>query len=99
MYDDISRERKDKNRAKQRAYVRMVTNMGGSLNLELFCEKVKECGHVCQRLDVDIARFYKQAPKTCYNFLMLARQGKYNDCAFHRLIPGFMVNIRHRCHL
>jgi len=22
---------------------------------------------------------------------MLARQGKYNDCLFHRLIPGFMV--------
>jgi cyclophilin family peptidyl-prolyl cis-trans isomerase len=22
---------------------------------------------------------------------MLARQGKYNDCLFHRLVPGFMV--------
>lgn len=22
---------------------------------------------------------------------MLARQGKYDDCPFHRLIPGFMV--------
>jgi cyclophilin family peptidyl-prolyl cis-trans isomerase len=32
-----------------------------------------------------------QAPKTCYNFLMLAKQGKYNDCLFHRLVPGFMV--------
>jgi peptidyl-prolyl cis-trans isomerase-like 2 len=40
MYDDISRVRKEKDRAKRRAYVRMVTNMGGSLNLELFCEKV-----------------------------------------------------------
>ncbi len=22
---------------------------------------------------------------------MLAREGKYNDCLFHRLVPGFMV--------
>ncbi|KAH8835275.1 cyclophilin-like domain-containing protein [Flagelloscypha sp. PMI_526] len=59
---------KEKDMGKRRAYVRMVTSLGGgSLNLELFCEK------------------------TCYNFLMLARQGKYNDVIFHRLIPGFMV--------
>ncbi|KDQ06215.1 hypothetical protein BOTBODRAFT_141243 [Botryobasidium botryosum FD-172 SS1] len=70
MFEDISRERKDKDKSRWRAYVRVVTNMGGSLNLELFCEK---------------------APKTCYNFLMLAKQGKYNDCPFHRLIPGFMI--------
>jgi len=24
---------------------------------------------------------------------MLARAGKYNDCLFHRLVPGFMVSI------
>jgi hypothetical protein len=24
---------------------------------------------------------------------MLARQGKYNDCLFHRLVPGFMVPV------
>lgn len=40
MYDDIQLIRKERDRAKKRAYVRMVTNMGGSLNLELFCEKV-----------------------------------------------------------
>jgi len=33
-----------------------------------------------------------QAPKTCYNFLMLAKAGKYNDVLFHRLVPGFMVS-------
>ncbi|KAG8936518.1 Peptidyl-prolyl cis-trans isomerase cyp8 [Tulasnella sp. 418] len=70
MFDEIAKERKEKDKVKQRAYVRMVTNMGGSLNLELYCEK---------------------APKTCYNFLMLARQGKYDDCPFHRLIPDFMI--------
>lgn len=61
---------KEKDVGKRRAYVRVVTSLGGSLNLELFCEK---------------------APKTCYNFLMLARNGKYNDNLFHRLIPGFMI--------
>ncbi|KAH8120456.1 peptidylprolyl isomerase-like protein 2 [Phellopilus nigrolimitatus] len=61
---------KEKDVGKRRAYVRVVTNLGGSLNLELYCEK---------------------APKTCYNFLMLAREGKYDDCIFHRLVPGFMI--------
>ncbi|CAE7203310.1 unnamed protein product [Rhizoctonia solani] len=74
MFDDISKERplksQKKNLASRRAYVRMVTNLGGSLNLELFCEK---------------------APKTCYNFIMLAKEGKYDNCPFHRLIPGFMI--------
>ncbi len=40
MYDEVSRVKKEKDRAKKRAYVRMVTSLGGSLNLELFCEKV-----------------------------------------------------------
>ncbi|KAF9455032.1 peptidylprolyl isomerase-like protein 2 [Macrolepiota fuliginosa MF-IS2] len=62
---------KDKDVGKRRAYVRVVTSLGGSsLNLELYCEK---------------------APKTCYNFLMLAKAGKYDNCLFHRLVPGFMV--------
>jgi len=40
MYGHIQLIKKEKNRAKKRAYVRMLTNMGGSLDLELFCEKV-----------------------------------------------------------
>jgi hypothetical protein len=37
---------KEKDVGKRRAYVRVVTSLGGGLNLELFCEKV--CGlHVC----------------------------------------------------
>ncbi|KAJ7596909.1 cyclophilin-like domain-containing protein [Mycena floridula] len=75
MFEDISNppkkgKGKDKDVGKRRAYVRVVTSLGGSLNLELFCEK---------------------APKTCYNFLMLARAGKYDQCLFHRLVPGFMI--------
>ncbi|TYJ53572.1 peptidyl-prolyl cis-trans isomerase-like 2 [Cryptococcus floricola] len=32
-----------------------------------------------------------RAPKTVYNFVQLAKQGKYDNVVFHRLIPGFMV--------
>ncbi|KAL9715932.1 cyclophilin peptidyl-prolyl cis-trans isomerase Cyp8 [Leucoagaricus gongylophorus] len=76
MFEDFlnpagKKKGKDKDVGKRRAYVRVVTSVGGgSLNLELYCEK---------------------APKTCYNFLMLAKAGKYNNCLFHRLVPGFMV--------
>ncbi|KAF8898859.1 cyclophilin-like domain-containing protein [Infundibulicybe gibba] len=75
MFEDISNplkgKGKEKDVGKRRAYVRVVTTLGGSsLNLELFCEK---------------------APKTCYNFLMLAKAGKYDNCLFHRLVPGFMT--------
>ncbi|CDZ96367.1 peptidyl-prolyl cis-trans isomerase-like 2 [Phaffia rhodozyma] len=32
-----------------------------------------------------------KAPKTCYNFIMLAKEGKYDGVIFHRNIPGFMI--------
>jgi len=32
-----------------------------------------------------------KAPKTCHNFLLLCRRGYYNNVAFHRVIPGFMM--------
>ena len=32
---------KEKDVGKRRAYVRVVTTLGGGLNLELFCEKVR----------------------------------------------------------
>ncbi len=38
-----------------------------------------------------------RAPKTVYNFIMLAKQGYYDETKFHRLIPGFMVWISN-CH-
>ncbi|OXC70379.1 peptidyl-prolyl cis-trans isomerase-like 2 [Cryptococcus neoformans] len=31
-----------------------------------------------------------RAPKTVYNFVQLAKAGKYDNVVFHRLIPGFM---------
>ncbi|KAI0756707.1 cyclophilin-like protein [Daedaleopsis nitida] len=75
MFDEFANppkgKGKEKDVGKRRAYVRVITSLGGgALNLELFCEK---------------------APKTCYNFLRLAKAGKYNDVIFHRLVPGFMI--------
>lgn len=55
MFEDISNplkgKGKEKDVGKRRAYVRMVTSLGGgSLNLELFCEKV--CLLICTFLIV-----------------------------------------------
>lgn len=33
-----------------------------------------------------------RAPRTVYNFVQLAKAGKYDNVVFHRLIPGFMVS-------
>jgi len=43
MYDAIqnpAKGKKEKDVGKRRAYVRVVTSLGSSLNLELYCEKV-----------------------------------------------------------
>lgn len=43
MFDAIQnplKARKEKDLGKVRAYVRVNTSLGGSLNLELYCEKV-----------------------------------------------------------
>lgn len=48
MYDAIQnppKGKKEKDVGKRRAYVRVVTSLGGSLNLELYCEKVKVPSH------------------------------------------------------
>jgi len=42
-------------------------------------------GNLNMQLDVD------RAPKTCHNFLLLAKKGYYNKVMFHRLIKGFMI--------
>jgi cyclophilin family peptidyl-prolyl cis-trans isomerase len=35
--------------------------------------------------------FAKDAPVTVNNFVFLARDGYYDGCTFHRVIPGFMA--------
>jgi peptidyl-prolyl cis-trans isomerase B (cyclophilin B) len=39
------------------------------------------------KIELDTSR----APKTTSSFAYLARQGAYDDTAFHRIIPGFVV--------
>ena len=51
MFEDISNplkgKSKEKDVGKRRAYVRVITSLGGSLNLELYCEKVRVTMLVC----------------------------------------------------
>ena len=35
--------------------------------------------------------YYRQAPKTCHNFVELSRTGYYNNTVFHRIIANFMI--------
>lgn len=41
--------------------------------------------------DITLEFFNDKAPKHVENFLKLAREGFYNQTAFHRVIPGFMI--------
>ncbi|GAA6024779.1 hypothetical protein JCM11491_000779 [Sporobolomyces phaffii] len=41
--------------------------------------------------DLNLELYAERAPRTCYNFLKLAQEGKYQNIKFHRLIPGFML--------
>ncbi|KAI8814927.1 peptidyl-prolyl cis-trans isomerase-like 2 [Cladochytrium replicatum] len=41
--------------------------------------------------DINIELFCRDTPRTCYNFLMLAKKGYYNNVQFHRLIKDFMI--------
>ncbi|GAA5927111.1 PPIL2 family peptidylprolyl isomerase [Sporobolomyces koalae] len=41
--------------------------------------------------DLNLELYCERAPRTCYNFLKLAQEGKYQNIKFHRLIPGFML--------
>ena len=38
-----------------------------------------------------IELYYRHAPRTCHNFVELARTGYYNDTIFHRIIRDFMI--------
>lgn len=41
--------------------------------------------------DITLRFFPEQAPKTVTNFLSLAKDGKYNNTIFHRVINDFMI--------
>jgi peptidylprolyl isomerase/peptidyl-prolyl cis-trans isomerase B (cyclophilin B) len=35
--------------------------------------------------------YFSDAPKTCENFIKLAKSGFYNNLTFHRILPGFVI--------
>ncbi|WP_419529069.1 peptidylprolyl isomerase [Haloferula sp.] len=41
--------------------------------------------------DIEATLFASKTPKTCANFLNLAKRGYYNDITFHRVIADFMI--------
>lgn len=41
--------------------------------------------------DIKLRFFPENAPKTVENFIELAKEGKYNDVIFHRVINNFMI--------
>lgn len=43
------------------------------------------------RGDVVIDLWSKEAPKACRNFVQNCLDGYYNQCLFHRIIAGFMM--------
>jgi cyclophilin family peptidyl-prolyl cis-trans isomerase len=40
---------------------------------------------------ITIKLFDNIVPKTCNNFRILCKKGKYNNCPFHRIIKDFMI--------
>jgi len=43
------------------------------------------------RGDINVTLFPKTAPKTVENFVKLAKSGYYDDLAFHRVVPDFVI--------
>jgi peptidyl-prolyl cis-trans isomerase-like 1 len=41
--------------------------------------------------EITLELYWVHAPKTCKNFLELAKRGYYNEQIFHRVIPDFLV--------
>lgn len=44
-----------------------------------------------ERGDITLRLLPEVAPQSVNSFLFLAREGFYNDCTFHRVIPGFVA--------
>ena len=41
--------------------------------------------------DIDVELFSREAPAACRNFIQLALEGYYDDCAFTRVVKDFMI--------
>ena len=46
---------------------------------------------VTEKGNLVLELFAKEAPSTVNSFVFLARQGYFDGCTFHRVIPGFMA--------
>jgi peptidyl-prolyl cis-trans isomerase B (cyclophilin B) len=54
--------------------------------------KPKDIGIISTKFgDIYLEFFPKFAPNHVDNFIKLAKQGFYDGCTFHRVIPGFMI--------
>ncbi|KAI9329684.1 hypothetical protein DFJ73DRAFT_648635 [Zopfochytrium polystomum] len=61
---------------------------------EYLISKVKGNGYAQIKTslgDLNIELYCGDTPRTCLNFLMLAKSGYYKNVPFHRLIPKFMI--------
>ena len=47
--------------------------------------------------DITIKLFPKEVPKTIQNFIGHAQSGYYDNIIFHRIIPGFMIQVSTTC--
>lgn len=41
--------------------------------------------------EIEIELWSKEAPKACRNFVALALEGYFDDCVWHRVVPGFII--------
>jgi len=49
---------------------------------------------ICTNLGlIEVQLFPADAPKTVANFVSLANSGYYNDLVWHRIVPGFVVQV------
>ncbi len=56
------------------------------------CAKYKEVAVISTKFgDIVIEFFDNKAPGHVKNFKKLAKEGFYDGCTFHRVIPGFMI--------
>lgn len=41
--------------------------------------------------EIEVELWAKEAPKACRNIVTLALEGYYDDCLWHRIVPGFCI--------
>ncbi|KAN0061367.1 Peptidyl-prolyl isomerase cwc27 [Thecaphora frezii] len=46
---------------------------------------------VTSKGDIEVELWPKEAPKACRNIIALALEGYYDNCIFHRIVPGFCI--------